>query len=97
MEKLVFVVEVLKYASDFDKNVTARKEKIRLKFLNVLARQYFEYGDVESLTQFFAVVKGDEDIRMVYNGTSSIKRSPLVSLVCTCYCQRYVEGTEARD
>jgi hypothetical protein len=26
---------------------------------------------VASLTQFFAVAKGDEDIRMVYNGTSS--------------------------
>jgi hypothetical protein len=43
----------------------ARKEKIRLKLLKVLA------GNVASLTHFFAVAKGDEDIRMVYNGTSS--------------------------
>jgi hypothetical protein len=42
-----------------------------LKLLKVLARRYFEYGNVASLTQFFAVAKGDEDIRMVYNGTSS--------------------------
>jgi hypothetical protein len=42
-----------------------------LKLLKVLARRYFEYGNVASLTQFFAVVKGYEDIRMVYNGTSS--------------------------
>jgi hypothetical protein len=49
----------------------ARKEKIRLKLLKVLARRYLEYGNVSSLTQLFAVAKGDEDIRMVYNGTSS--------------------------
>jgi hypothetical protein len=49
----------------------ARKEKIRLKLLKVLARRYFEYGDVASLTQFFSVAKGDEYIRMVYNSTSS--------------------------
>jgi hypothetical protein len=39
--------------------------------LKVLARSYFEYGNVASLTQLFAVAKGDEDIRMVYTGTSS--------------------------
>jgi hypothetical protein len=49
----------------------ARKKKIRLKLLKVLARMYFEHGNVASLTQFFAVSTGDEDIRMVYNGTSS--------------------------
>jgi hypothetical protein len=42
-----------------------------LKLLNALARRYFEYGDVASLTQFFAVAKGDEDMWMVYNGISS--------------------------
>jgi hypothetical protein len=54
-----------------DEPDSARKENIRLKLLKVLARRYFEYGDVASLTQFFAVAKGDKDIRMVYNGTSS--------------------------
>jgi hypothetical protein len=49
----------------------ARKEKIRLKLLKVLARRYFEYGNVASLTQFFVFAKCDEDIMMVYNGTSS--------------------------
>jgi hypothetical protein len=39
--------------------------------LKALAKRYFEYGDVTSLTQFFAVAKGDEDIRVVYNGASS--------------------------
>jgi hypothetical protein len=52
-----------------DKPDPTRKEKIRLKLLKVLDRRYFEYGNVASLTQFFAVAKGDEDIRMVYNGT----------------------------
>jgi hypothetical protein len=49
----------------------SRKEKIRLNLLNPLERRYFEYGDVESLTQLFAVTKGDEYIMMVYNRTSS--------------------------
>jgi hypothetical protein len=49
----------------------ARKENIRLKLLKVSARRYFEYGNVASLTQLFAVERGDEDIRMVYNGTYS--------------------------
>jgi hypothetical protein len=49
----------------------SKKEKIRLTLLKALARRYFEYEDVGSLTQFFAVAKGGEDIRMVYNGTSS--------------------------
>jgi hypothetical protein len=42
-----------------------------LKLLKALAMRYFEYGDVESLTQFFVVAKGDENTRMAYNGTSS--------------------------
>jgi hypothetical protein len=41
------------------------------KLLKVLERRYFEYGDIASLTQFFKVSKGECDIRMVYNGTSS--------------------------
>jgi hypothetical protein len=54
-----------------DKLEPARKENIRLELLKVLSSRYFEYGDVMSLTQFFAVAKGDEDIRMVCNSISS--------------------------
>jgi hypothetical protein len=54
-----------------DEPYPARKEKIRHKLLKVLARRYFKYGDVASLPQLFAVVKCDEDIRMVYNSTYS--------------------------
>jgi hypothetical protein len=43
----------------------SNKEKIRLKLLKVLAKRYFEYGDVASLTQFFVVAKGETDIQMV--------------------------------
>jgi hypothetical protein len=54
-----------------DEPEPVRKEKIRFKLLKAQARSYFEYGDVVSLTQLFSVAKGDEDILMVYNGTSS--------------------------
>jgi uncharacterized protein YcaQ len=40
----------------------SKKEKIRLKLLKALAKRYFEYGGVASLTQLFAVAKGEEDI-----------------------------------
>jgi hypothetical protein len=30
--------------------------------LNIFARRYFEYGNIESLTQFFKVSKGEFDI-----------------------------------
>jgi hypothetical protein len=32
-------------------------------------RRYVERGEVISLTSFFAVPKGTEDIKMVYDGT----------------------------
>jgi hypothetical protein len=48
----------------------SKKGKIRLTLPEALAKRYFEYGDVASLNYFFAVTKGDEDIRMVYNRTS---------------------------
>jgi hypothetical protein len=41
------------------------------KLMTVFARRHFEYGLILSLTSFFSVPKGDTDIRMVYNGTSS--------------------------
>jgi uncharacterized protein YcaQ len=48
-----------------DEPEPSKKEKIRLKLLKALARRYFEYEDVGSLTHFYAVAKGEEDIRMV--------------------------------
>jgi hypothetical protein len=50
--------------------------------LKALAKRYFEYGDVASLTQFFAVAKGEKDIQMVYNGTSSELNA---HLWCPCF------------
>jgi hypothetical protein len=41
------------------------------KLMMVFARRYFEYGLILSLISFLSVPKGDTDIRMVYNGTSS--------------------------
>jgi len=43
------------------------KEKLKL----VRDRRYVVGGSVESLTSFFAVPKGEDDIRMVYDGTKS--------------------------
>lgn len=47
------------------------RERIRKKVQKVLERQYLGYGPVESLISFFSVPKGKDDIRVVYNGTSS--------------------------
>lgn len=41
------------------------------KLAKVRERRYVEPGEVTSLTSFFAVPKGTEDIRMVYDGTKS--------------------------
>ena len=41
------------------------------KLLKLRRRQYIEVGHVTSLTHFFDVPKGEEDVRMVFNGTSS--------------------------
>jgi hypothetical protein len=55
-----------------------RKEKdpevrmnMGIKLMMVFVGRYFEYGLILSLTFFFSVPKGDTDIQMVYNGTSS--------------------------
>jgi hypothetical protein len=50
--------------------VTMKKAMVQ-KLLKVQKRRYFEEGLVEALTSFFAVPKGEEDIRMVYEGTAS--------------------------
>jgi hypothetical protein len=46
-------------------------EKVVKKIAKVRKRKYIAPGHVWSLTDFFCVPKGDKDIRMVYNGTSS--------------------------
>jgi hypothetical protein len=44
---------------------------VRKKLLIVRQRRYIVYGMVKSLTSLFAIPKGDEDIRLVYDGTKS--------------------------
>ena len=46
-------------------------ERMKKKVNKVRRRRYIEEGEVTSLTHMFAVAKGSNDIRMVYNGTSS--------------------------
>jgi hypothetical protein len=46
-------------------------KKIIKKISKVRKRKYISVGHVLSLTDFFCVPKGNDDIRMVYNGTSS--------------------------
>ena len=47
------------------------RRKMKTKLDKVRQRRYIEMGLVLSLTHMFYVAKGMEDIRMVYNGTSS--------------------------
>lgn len=44
---------------------------IRKKILSPVERWYLERGAVYSLTSFFPVAKGEDDYRMVYDGTKS--------------------------
>eukprot|EP00980_Cylindrotheca_fusiformis_P030894 scaffold25597_cov206-Cylindrotheca_fusiformis.AAC.4 len=46
-------------------------ELIKKKLGKVRERRYVVAGTVDSLTSFFAVPKGEDDIRMVYDGTKS--------------------------
>jgi hypothetical protein len=47
------------------------RQKVIKKIAKVRKRKYISTGYVWSLTDFFSVPKGADDIRMVYNGTSS--------------------------
>lgn len=47
------------------------RSKIKEKLANVRGKGYISQGRVESLTRFFAVPKGESDIRMVYDATAS--------------------------
>ena len=44
---------------------------MKAKVLKVMLRGYLKIGLVKSLINYFAVPKGDKDIRMVYDGTAS--------------------------
>jgi hypothetical protein len=47
------------------------REKVSTKLAAVRARRYIVPGHVENLTSYFAVPKGDSDIRVVYDATKS--------------------------
>jgi hypothetical protein len=47
------------------------RNKVGTKLMTVFASQYVVYGLILSLTSFLSVPRGDTDIRMVYNDTSS--------------------------
>jgi hypothetical protein len=47
------------------------RELVGNKLEKILERRYITPGLVESLTNFFLVPKGELDIRMVFDGTSS--------------------------
>jgi hypothetical protein len=47
------------------------KAKVQEKLKAVRDRRYITPGFVKSLTSFFSVPKGEDDVRMVYNGTES--------------------------
>lgn len=51
--------------------VKGQRKLIATKINKVRKRRYIRRGVVKNLTDYFAVPKGDSDIRMVYNGTSS--------------------------
>jgi hypothetical protein len=52
-----------------DVNDPKTKELVREKLQKVRMRRYIAEGYVVSLTSFFAVPKGEDDIRMVYDGS----------------------------
>jgi hypothetical protein len=59
----------------FEEKQDIPKDKVKRKLIQdkvgkVRKRGYIKPGHVSSVTSFFAVPKGDDDIRMVYNGTS---------------------------
>jgi hypothetical protein len=47
------------------------RAKVKEKLENVLAKGYIEKGTVTSLTSYFAVPKGTEDVRLVYDAARS--------------------------
>jgi hypothetical protein len=47
------------------------REKVTKKLATIRSRRYIVPGHVENLTSYFAVPKGDSDIRVVYDATKS--------------------------
>jgi hypothetical protein len=47
------------------------RAKIKVKLEAPLNRRYITAGQVESLTSFFSVLKGEDDLRMVYDASKS--------------------------
>jgi hypothetical protein len=47
------------------------REAVKGKLSTVRKKRYIQPGTVKALTSFFSVPKGDDDIRIVYNGTKS--------------------------
>jgi hypothetical protein len=47
------------------------KEAMKKKLEKIRRLKYIQSGRVDSLTSYFAVPKGESDIRMVYDGTKS--------------------------
>jgi hypothetical protein len=76
--KVFFQAEPPKYKkSQRDISDPEVKTKVSAKLDKVRARGYISPGIVESLTAFFAVPKGEDDIRLVYNGSMSGLNSSL--------------------
>lgn len=70
--KLWFRTHLEPYTKAQKKPLTKEEwEKVRVKLDSIRERGYVEAGVVESLTNFFCVPKGEDDIRMVYDGTAS--------------------------
>jgi hypothetical protein len=65
------------------------------KLMKVFARRYFIYGMILSLTPFFVAPKGDTDICLVYNGSSSGLNThlwaPLFAVPTICALLRALE------
>jgi hypothetical protein len=60
------------FLSQSKENDPEVRQSMGVKLMKVFARHYFIYGMILSLTSFFAVLKGDTDIHLVYNCTSSV-------------------------
>jgi hypothetical protein len=76
--KVFFQAEPPKYQkSQRDISDLEVKAKVSAKLDRVRARGYISPGVVESLTAFFAVPKGEDDIRLVCNGSVSELNSSL--------------------
>ena len=59
-----------KKAQSYENNDEVRN-RVREKLNSVRSKGYIKPGFVKSLIRYFSVPKGDDDVRMVYDGTSS--------------------------